>query len=473
MMRDQGVLLAVLPPGRRDRLLALCVGLACLVALAAAAPFATTKLAPYPAFVACYESLLLAIDVVTAVLLYGQFAIVRSPGLNLLASGYLFSAMMAGTHMLSFPGLFTSAGLLGANSQSTAWLYMFWHVGFPATVIAYACGKTRTTELDQGQRGTAIAVVASVLAVCAVVAACTWLATSGSGLLPPIMQGNGYTPQMDVVVTSTWLMSLIALVALWFRRPQTVLDLWLMVVMCAWVSDIALSAVLNAGRFDLGFYFGRVNGLLAASFVLVMLLADTLSLYRQLIQSNAILSDLANRDGLTGVLNRRALDVRLRDELARAQRIGQAVSLLLIDVDHFKKFNDTYGHLDGDTCLREVAGIVARSARRPGDFAARYGGEEFAVVLSGVEARIAEELAEATRVAVMQASVPHAAGVSGVVTVSIGVATIRPDRTTTSSDIIAGADRALYAAKAHGRNRVAVNGAAEDDVPVSDAVVTL
>lgn len=476
MTREEGVFLSLLPPSRVARLCALAAGVGCFLALAVAAPFATVQLPAVPAFVASYESLLVATDLVTALLLFGQFALVASRALLLLACGYLFAALMATIHMLSFPGVFAPSGLLGTG-QSTAWLYMFWHSGFPATIIGYALFKGHIVDGTPSTRGIAVAIGCGVLAVCVVVAAFTVLATSGIALLPPIMHGNSYTPAMAMVVRSTWIISLVALLVLLLRRSYSVLDLWLMVVMCAWVSDIALAAVLNAGRFDLGFYLGRVNGLLAASFVLITLLVETLQLYRQLVGTNAFLRDLANRDGLTGIHNRRAIDTHLRDELSRAQRSAQPVSLLMIDVDHFKKFNDTYGHLDGDNCLREVAAIVAHAARRPGDLAARYGGEEFSIVLPGQEGSVAAQVAEMLRKRVMQAAIPHAGSAQGVVTVSIGVAAIQPNRHTTSSDLVGPADRALYDAKSAGRNRVVVDDGAHDriealrlaDVPMTQA----
>ena len=116
--------------------------------------------------------------------------------------------------------------------------------------------------------------------------ALTFLATAGQQSLPAIMQGNRYTPAMIGVVSSVWVLSLVALVVLWRRRPHTVLDLWLMVVMCAWVFDVALSAVFNAGRFDLGFYAGRIYGLLASSFVLLVLLLENGTLYGRLAESH-------------------------------------------------------------------------------------------------------------------------------------------------------------------------------------------
>src|SRR5207245_6941412 len=131
-----------------------------------------------------------------------------------------------------------------------------------------------------------IAVLSSVAAVLVAVVGLTLLATAGQSWLPAIMQGNHYTAAMILVVSSVWGLSLLALAVLWWRRPHAVLDLWLMVVVCAWLFDVALAAVFNAGRFDLGFYAGRIYGLLAASFVLMVLLLENGKLYARLVEAH-------------------------------------------------------------------------------------------------------------------------------------------------------------------------------------------
>ena len=282
---ERRVFLSTQPAGRGDRLLAFAVALASGAIFLAAAPFAKLPLAQVPAFIPIYESALAINDLVTAVLLFGQFAFLRTRSLYLLACGYLFTAFIAVAHALTFPGLFSPVGLLGAGPQSTAWLYMFWHAGFPLVVIAYA--RMKGEEPAAGPRaGTGAAVFSGVAAVLVAVLGLTLLATAGAGVLPAIMQGNRYTPVMIAVVSSVWALSLVALVVLWHKRPHSVLDLWLMVVMCAWIFDIALSAVLNAGRFDLGFYAGRIYGLLAASFVLIVLLLENSRLYARLVEAH-------------------------------------------------------------------------------------------------------------------------------------------------------------------------------------------
>ncbi len=279
--------LATWPAGPVERRYALAVLLISLVFFAVVAPFAKQPLPQVWAFIPAYESALILNDLITAVLLFGQFRIARSKAVLVLAGGYLFTALATVAHGLSFPGLFAPGGLLGAGPQSTAWLYMFWHGGFPVFVVAYTLlrGSARETLPASVPGGLAIAGVGLTAAVAVV--AFTLLATTGHDALPAIMQGNRYTPALIGVVSTVWLASLLALALLWWRRPHSVLDLWLMVVICAWLLDIALSAMLNAGRFDLGFYVGRVYGLLAASFVLGVLLLENGLLHARLVDAHA------------------------------------------------------------------------------------------------------------------------------------------------------------------------------------------
>ena len=292
MQRHERVFLSTLPAGRTERRLALAVVLLSLAVFAAVAPFSRVQLARVDAFIPAYQAALAINDLITAVLLFGQFSILRVPRLRIVACAYLFTALMVVVHTLSFPGVFSPTGLLGAGPQTTAWLYMFWHGGFPLFVLAYV--RRRNTETPgTGRAGAAI--LSSVAGAVAAVVVIALIATAGQALLPSIMDGNHYTPLMIGVVSTVWLLSLLALVALWRQGPPSVLDLWLMVVMCAWLLDIALSVVLNAGRFDLGFYAGRTYGFLAASFVLLVLLLETRALYAQLARSLDAERDAADR----------------------------------------------------------------------------------------------------------------------------------------------------------------------------------
>jgi diguanylate cyclase (GGDEF)-like protein len=170
--------------------------------------------------------------------------------------------------------------------------------------------------------------------------------------------------------------------------------------------------------------------------------------------ANRHLETLAATDALTGVANRRVFDLTAALEWRRAIREQTPMSMLLMDVDHFKAYNDFYGHQAGDTCLREVAATIRSSLHRPGDLLARYGGEEFAVVLSNTELDGAARVAGDLLAAIAGRRLLHEASAFGHVTVSIGAACIPPQADAAVEQLTALADAALYAAKRGGRNRV-------------------
>lgn len=165
------------------------------------------------------------------------------------------------------------------------------------------------------------------------------------------------------------------------------------------------------------------------------------------------LQRLATRDGLTGVANRRCFDDTLLAEWLRGTRDVKPLSLILVDVDHFKRYNDTFGHQGGDACLKKIAGAMVTSCLRSADLVARYGGEEFAAILPSTTISGALRVAERIRADIAALEMPHP-GNEGVghVSISLGVATIVPDRTLEMHELVEAADRALYAAKHAGRN---------------------
>jgi diguanylate cyclase (GGDEF)-like protein len=184
------------------------------------------------------------------------------------------------------------------------------------------------------------------------------------------------------------------------------------------------------------------------------------------------LRELARTDGLTGLNNRRTFEEHVNDEWRRAQRTGRPLSLLLIDVDNFKGFNDLYGHSAGDEALIGVARCIAQNARRPGDTAARFGGEEFAVLLPDTDVTGAQQIAEQIRATVQALQCRHVASTHHVLTVSAGAATAQGAALATSRALVDAADEALYRAKDAGRNRVMVFGAPTDNLSRDGATVT-
>jgi len=167
------------------------------------------------------------------------------------------------------------------------------------------------------------------------------------------------------------------------------------------------------------------------------------------------LSQLSNQDGLTAVSNRRRFEEVFDKEWLRARRDGLPLALLMIDIDFFKYYNDTYGHLKGDCCLKAVAEAICMVLKRPGDFVARYGGEEFVVILPGTDEAGAMSIAEEIRINVHSLGIEHASSsVADRITVSVGAASVMPRPDVAAKSLLLASDGALYQAKTNGRNRV-------------------
>ncbi len=185
---------------------------------------------------------------------------------------------------------------------------------------------------------------------------------------------------------------------------------------------------------------------------------ELLAVKQELEKANAELKRISTQDGLTNILNRRSFDEFIETEWKRAIRESTHLSLILIDIDEFKNFNDTYGHLAGDDCLKLVAETLHKQLHRPADRIARYGGEEFAAILPGTHRDGALHVAENLRVLVESLKIHHRKSrVSKYVTISLGVATIQPKKDDSAARLIKLADQALYRAKENGRNRIECN----------------
>jgi diguanylate cyclase (GGDEF)-like protein len=181
------------------------------------------------------------------------------------------------------------------------------------------------------------------------------------------------------------------------------------------------------------------------------------SAVRRAFLESRMLNDLAERDGLTGLYNRRRYDKDVEKLWRQSRRDQSQLTLLLVDIDHFKAFNDLYGHQAGDDALKQVAAVIAHCAQRPLDFAARFGGEEFALVLYGPAQDFGREIPETLRRSVEELRIPHAESTTSPwLTVSVGVAIVSPGNERSLAGAIQLADEALYQAKEEGRNRVVV-----------------
>ena len=288
---DQPLTLSTLPPGRAQRRLALAVVLASLVSFSiTAGPLSTFQPGRIDAFVPAYGTAIFLNDLITAVLLFNQVAILRSRALLVIASGYLFAGLMVIPWLMTFPGVFTPGGLLGAGLQSTGWLSVLRYLGFPTFVIAYALLKDADppNRLWEGSVGATI--LSSVAISAAVVCAVTVLVIAGDAYLPPVSIDRVRFSTFWLYLASCLILwNALALILLWMRQ-RSVLDLWLMVVVCAYAIEIYLSAFVGPARFSAGWYAGRLFGFVSSSLVLFVLLYEIATLYTQLLRA-----DLAQR----------------------------------------------------------------------------------------------------------------------------------------------------------------------------------
>jgi diguanylate cyclase (GGDEF)-like protein len=185
-----------------------------------------------------------------------------------------------------------------------------------------------------------------------------------------------------------------------------------------------------------------------------------MTMEKQIRSAHQAMRDMALTDSLTGLGNRRRLDIALADELRLAKRQGSSLALIMLDVDYFKRFNDRYGHAAGDDCLRAIAGAIGQTIKRPGDLAVRYGGEEFTVLLPNTDSPGAAKVAQQILEAVRALNIEHGDHPLGIVTISAGITTCQPgNEDATPAMLIKAADAFLYLAKNTGRNRWCSAGA--------------
>jgi signal transduction histidine kinase len=331
-------LLATIPPSTGQRRTVRLLILALLASVLVTWPFATIKLPAVPSFVPTLAAALFISYGVTAVLLFGQFSILRQPALLIIASGYLFSGLMAVAHAFAFPGAFSATGLNGAGLQSAIVIYSFWHEGLPLAAIGYALLKDRDRTISTAS--TRLAIGACVAATVVLAGALFWFLTRYHELLPvtyvDIQPLSLFRRTIGGVVDTA--ITAIALCVMWVRR-RTLLDEWLVVALFAIVTELTLAAILTGDRYTVAWYAARLYQVVTATVVMIVLLAEMTRLYANLARSNTLLQRerlLLKEAEETARENERRYQ-QLQMEVAHANRVatmGQLTASIAHEVNH-------------------------------------------------------------------------------------------------------------------------------------------
>jgi len=430
-----------------------------IVLTVASGPLARISGGEVVAFLPSIYAVAIFAELLTAFLLWNQYRASGHPPIAVLALAYVGAALIATEYILAFPHAFAEH-FLGAGPQSAIWLYLIGHVFFTTYIVLFALWEPLCRRLPTFAKGNGVPMLTVITVLVPLIALIVTVGYADE--LPIAIVGRHVTALWSRTAIPALLcyQVLACAILIGVTRLRTAVHLWLTVILTVSFSEVVVSNLISGSRFTLGWYLGRAESLLAASVFLVVLFGSVYRILLTLTSTNATLYRQSVSDELTGLLNRRGFNARLEEELRRAQRRGEAVAFLVIDIDDFKRYNDSYGHPAGDAALGIVARVVKTTLRRAADCAARIGGEEFAVLLPETDRAGAAAVAQRIRRGVERVGILQGAGARhGVLTVSIGVASTEERAAQDGLDLMRRSDRALYQAKSEGRNCIHVEGA--------------
>ncbi len=413
--------------------------------LCGAAAFLTPLAAlPLPASLPLLAALVGAAVVATAIAAWLLLAQGRAlgPAVTVLGVGFAFVTASLVPYLFAYPAMFGPGD--APYPRTSGLLWVSWHFALVAALVLYARFHHLAAGDVRSRRASAYAIAGFAFAYVVIVTVAFQPA-----LVPEYADGSVGAVALRLCAPVLAIPALAIAVAALRRRKPTVLDVAVGIIAVAVPLDLYLTAI-GMHPFSVGWYAARVQMLCAMLAVLGVLLAQGGRLSGELVTRARMLADEAYTDTLTGLPNRRRFEEELTRAAGSSMRRGAELSVAMIDVDRFKRYNDAFGHQAGDVALRRVGSAIARSVARSGDFAARYGGEEFVVILEDTELEGAAAVADRIRNEVLRLGIPTERNTP--LSVSIGVAARWPGESTET--LLRRADRALYTAKNAGRNRV-------------------
>lgn len=399
-----------------------------------------------PSWVAICTIAVFVASIQTAYLLYYQSKISYDSSLALLASGYMATSLLAIGWMIFLPNTLYNTNAWEQDSQTSIWIWLIWHALFPLFIILYSLqnsGKLRLSyPLSQWIFRTSPLII--ILMVFAII--------YNIDLLPIVGIGNKHLSiEFDVTALILSIFAIFSLIS-WdgnFRRQ----NLWLLLAAVVHALDI-LYVIQGEERYSTGWYLGMMNSVIASSIILGVFIRHIIVVAKEATEANKNLNMLVETDALSGLANRRKFDTIFKTLWTLAFQQKGSICLILLDVDHFKQFNDHFGHPAGDQCLKDIAKAIKTVTKREMDLVARIGGEEFAIVMYGIKEKVAFEIAEEARKSVENLRIPSPLLKGKSVTISAGYAIFMPQSLEASHELMEMADQALYEAKNKGRNRV-------------------
>ncbi len=432
-------------PSRRQNgaalTICLCFGILTLVSM-----WAGHVKGPHLAwFIPMLMTVCLSAELLTGLLLLARFRVTGFLPFLPIGAAYLFTGTLILAYVFSFPGVLSSSA---SWHQLAIWFWTIWHLTFALTVFVYTLVDPALCMQIATQSHASRLLRRALLAASWSALACIILVILERNHLPILISGNSFAPFFTSVVAPIVALVCFAVAGRLFytTRAKQVFELWMVVALVVSGLDATLNATA-AGRYTLGWYLAKVETLATASVVLIMLLNELNALYSRISRS-------ANIDELTGLANRRAFQFSAQIALNHARRRRSGASILMIDIDHFKKYNDQYGHAQGDECLKMISEALRRCFARATDCVARLGGEEFVALLPETTLAAAVLVAERARTHIQALTIPHEGiSSSSTVSISIGVSSTDDFASAGVAELLKAADASLYQAKRAGRNR--------------------
>lgn len=396
-------------------------------------------------FIPMLMTVCLVAELLTGLLLLARFRVTGFLPFLPIGAAYLFTGTLILAYVFSFPGVLTSSS---SWHQPAIWFWTIWHLTFALTVFAYTFVDPTLCMQISAQSHASRLLRRGLHAAFWSAVACIIVVVVERNHLPILIGGNSFAPLFTSGIAPVVALVCFAVAGRLYytTRAKQAFELWIMVALIVSGLDATINATA-AGRFTLGWYLAKVETLTTASVVLVMLLNEVNALYGRI-------SNSANVDELTGLANRRAFQFNCQIALNHAQRRRSGASILMIDVDHFKKYNDHYGHAQGDECLKMISEALRRCVARATDCVARLGGEEFVALLPETALAAAVLVAERLRTDIQALGIPHeGVSSSSTVSVSIGITSTDDFASVGVAELLKAADASLYQAKRAGRNR--------------------